>query len=240
VASPAGTATGSGRVSYTVAGHTSTLRREAPLTVAGTTVTIAQAAAPTPEPCTFSVAPASAAFPAAGGSGEVVVTASAPTCAWAASSSVPWITLTGGAGATGSGRLAYTVAGQTATSDRSGTLDVAGTTVSITQAAAPPPPPPPPPPCTYTVTPTEVRTTLLGGAFDIAVETGDTCAWTATSHASWITVNGTASGTGSGSIRITVAVTLLSGRSGTITVAGQTVSVTQSPLLVQAQGREDE
>jgi hypothetical protein len=238
IVSPAGTAAGSGRVSYIVAAHTATTRREAPLTVAGATVTIAQAPAPPPpDPCTFTVTPTTATLAAAGGTGEVVVTTSASTCSWTAASGAAWIAIQGAAGGTGSGRISYTVAENTATAERSGTLTVAGTGVSITQAAAPPPPPPP---CTYTVAPTEIRTTLLGGQFDITIDTASTCAWTAVSQASWITVNGTGSGTGSGSVRITVAVTLLNGRTGTIAVAGQTVTVTQSPLLVRASGREDE
>ena len=71
-----------------------------------------------------------------------------------------WIAITGAAGGTGSGTLHYSVASQTATTARSGTLTVAGTTVTIDQAAAPEPPPPP---CTFVVTPLEVTVPLLGG-----------------------------------------------------------------------------
>lgn len=78
-------------------------------------------------------------------------------------------------------------AAHTATTRREAPLTVAGATVTIARAAAPPPPVPP---CTYTATPTEIRTTLLGGTFDVAIEAGSTCAWTAASQVDGITVNG--------------------------------------------------
>jgi hypothetical protein len=218
--------TGSGVVAYTVAGHTSTASRSGTLTVAGTAVSITQAAAPAPpEPCTFTVGPLSAAYPSDGGTGQVAVTASAPTCAWAVSSGVSWITIQGEAGGTGSGRVSYAVASHGATAGRSGTLNVAGSTVTITQAAAPPPP------CTFSVSPLEPSIALLGGVIDVQIQTAATCAWTADSQVNWITINGGASGTGPGSVRLSVGATLLTGRTGTVIVAGQTVTVRQTGLL---------
>jgi hypothetical protein len=219
--------TGSGRLAYTVAAHADAGERTGTLTVAGAAVSVRQSGAPAPPPpCTFSIAPNTAAYPAAGGGGEIVVTASASTCEWSASSGAGWIGIQGAAGGTGSGRLAYTVASHSANAERSGTLTVAGSPVTITQAAAPPPP------CTYVVTPLELTVALLGAInLEVRIETAGTCAWTAASQANWITINGTASGTGSGSIRVTVAASLLTGRSGTLLVAGQTVTVTQTGLL---------
>jgi hypothetical protein len=202
--------------------------------VAGFTVSVVQQAAPAPPPpCTFSLAPNTAAFPAAGGGGEVVVTASASTCTWSASSAAGWIAIQGAAGGTGSGRLAYTVANQADPAERSGTLTVAGFPVTITQAAAPPPP------CTFTVAPLELTVALLGAAnLEVRVDTTSTCAWTAASQANWITINGTASGTGPGSIRVSVSASLLTGRTGTLVVAGQTVTVTQTGLLGARENRD--
>ena len=216
--------TGSGRVAYTVGGHTGTADRVGTLTVAGFTATITQTAPP-PNPCTFSIAPNAATLPAAGGSGEIVVTASAATCAWTATSAAPWITIQGAAAGTGSGRLAYTVANHTGATDRVGTLTIAGYTATITQTA-------PPPPCTFTVAPLELTVALLGALnLEVNVTTSATCSWTAVSQDNWITINGAASGTGSGSIRVSVAASLLTGRTGTLVVAGQTVTVTQTGLL---------
>jgi hypothetical protein len=59
------------------------------------------------------------------------------------------------------------------------------------------------------------------------VSTGSTCAWTARSNDSWITVTAGASGTGNGTVRFTVAANPGKKRNGTLTVAGDTVRVEQ-------------
>jgi len=90
--------------------------------------------------CSFAVAPLrlptdGARYEAAGGSGSVTVTC-ADGCEWAAASQVSWITLTAGASGTGSGSMAFNVAPNTSAQGRSGTISVAGQTVTITQTAA--------------------------------------------------------------------------------------------------------
>lgn len=230
-----GGGTGSGRVAYTVAPNTAAAPRSGTLTVAGATVTINQAAAaapPTPTPptpCTFSVSPTSAPFPADGAPGSVTVTASASTCAWTAAPGAPWITITGAAGGTGSGQLAFTVAANPATMPRSGTLTVAGTNVTIDQAAAAPPA------CSYAVTPSPVNVGFGGdNDIDLHVRTGPGCAWTAASQAGWITINGSPNGSGDGHVHIAVAPTLaVSGRTGALVIGGQTVTVNQTGILDQ-------
>jgi len=60
------------------------------------------------------------------------------------------------------------------------------------------------------------------------------CAWTAASQAPWITIAGAPSGSGDSRLRIAVAPTLLiNGRSGTLVVAAQTVTVNQAGILNQ-------
>jgi hypothetical protein len=66
-----------------------------------------------------------------------------------------------------------------------------------------------------------------GGAWAIAVSTGSGCTWTATSNESWIAVTSGTSGTGSGTVRITVARNDDKKRHGTLSVAGQSVKVNQ-------------
>ncbi|HEY9284837.1 MAG TPA: M36 family metallopeptidase [Pyrinomonadaceae bacterium] len=83
--------------------------------------------------CTFSISPTSASQPAAGGTGTVSVTAGAG-CAWTAASNSSFITVTGGASGSGSGTVSYSVASNTATTSRTGTLTVAGQTFTVTQA----------------------------------------------------------------------------------------------------------
>jgi Zn-dependent metalloprotease len=83
--------------------------------------------------CTFSISPTSASQPAAGGTGSVSVTATAG-CSWSAVSNSAFITITSGASGTGSGTVNYSVAANTATTSRTGTLTIAGLTFTVTQA----------------------------------------------------------------------------------------------------------
>jgi hypothetical protein len=72
------------------------------------------------------------------------------------------------------------------------------------------------------------------GDIDLHVVTTNGCAWTAQSQASWITITRAPSGTGDGHLHIAVAATLLiNGRTGTVQVAGQTVTVNQAGILNQ-------
>lgn len=83
--------------------------------------------------------------------------------------------------------------------------------------------------CTYSVTPTTFSVGSSATSLAIGVTTGTACSWTATSAASWITVTGGATGSGIGTVSISVAANPSAGsRTGTLTVAGQTVTVSQA------------
>jgi hypothetical protein len=180
-------------------------------------------------PCTFSVAPTSISSPAAGDSGDIGVTASAADCSWTAASSAGWITIQGASGGNGSGRIRIVVAANTDTSPRTGALTVAGSTVTVTQAAAAPPP------CSYAVTPNPVDVGFAGdNDIDLHVVTTGGCAWTATSQADWITIARGGSGSGDGHVHIAVAAAVSAGgRVGTVSIGGQTVTVNQAGILNQ-------
>ena len=85
------------------------------------------------------------------------------------------------------------------------------------------------------MTPQVITVPLLGAVGrEIQVTANRTdCAWTAASNDNWITVASGASGTGDGIVRINVGLTLLTSRTGTLTIAGQTVTVSQSALLIR-------
>ena len=71
----------------------------------------------------------------------------------------------------------------------------------------------------------------LGGVGSASVTTGSGCAWTATSNASWIRITAGSGGTGDGGVTYAVDVNLtLGNRIGTLTVAGQTVTVSQAGI----------
>jgi hypothetical protein len=82
--------------------------------------------------------------------------------------------------------------------------------------------------CTYSVTPTTVSASSTGLNSSIAVTTGSSCAWTPTSTVPWITItSGGMSGLGSFSFNVATNGTG-SSRTGTMSVGGQTITVTQS------------
>ena len=74
----------------------------------------------------------------------VTVTASAG-CAWTATTNARLAHVTAGANGTGNGTVTYSVGANTGSASRTGTLTIAGSTFTVTQAGAP---------CTFTISPT--------------------------------------------------------------------------------------
>jgi len=85
--------------------------------------------------CTYSISPTSQSIGAGGGNGSVNVTAPSG-CNWTASSNAAWITITSSGSGSGNGAVAYSVAANTSTNARTGTLIIAGQTFTVTQAGA--------------------------------------------------------------------------------------------------------
>jgi hypothetical protein len=169
--------------------------------------------------CTYSISPTSAAPGANGGSASVSVTAGAG-CAWSASSSATWITITSGASGSGNGAVSYYVAANTSASPRSGTMTIAGYTFTVNQAGVS---------CSYSIWPTSAAAGAAIGGGSVSVTAGAGCGWGASSSAAWITITSGASGSGSGTVNYSVAAnTSATGRTGYLTVAGQTFTVNQA------------
>lgn len=205
---------GSGTVTFDAASNDGDAR-SASLVVAGTTIAVSQAAAP----CAFTVAPLSQNVPASGGNGSVAVTVRSG-CAWTAASNVPWITVTSGASLKGAGTVTWQVVANPGDA-RTGTLTIAGTAVTVAQAAAP---------CTFAVTPLSQNVPVEGasGSATVTVRTG--CAWTATSGAPWIAITSGVYGNGNGIIAFSVAPNPGPPRTGSLTIAGFTFTVAQATV----------
>ncbi|MBF0558165.1 MAG: PQQ-binding-like beta-propeller repeat protein [Nitrospirae bacterium] len=84
--------------------------------------------------------------------------------------------------------------------------------------------------CSYTLSSSSQTVGYSGGAGNISVTpSSSSCAWTAASNASWITLTAGSSGTGSSTVSYSVSAnTSGSSRTGTITAAGQTFTITES------------
>jgi hypothetical protein len=205
-----GSGSGNGNVSFSAAPNTGP-GRVGTLTIAGETFTVTQGAA-----CSFAIAPEQQPMGATGGSTSVTVTAGAG-CGWTAVANVPWITVTSGAAGTGNGTVQLSVAVNSG-ADRSGTATIAGRTFTVNQSAA----------CTFTVNPDTLTPAAAGGPAFVDVTAAATCAWTATTTTPWITISSGSSGSGNGRVNVSVGANTGPPRTGTLLVAGRTVSVNQS------------
>ncbi len=205
--------TGSGAVNFSVAVNNSTTPRSAMITVVDQVFTVNQGG------CSFAIAPPNQSFTAAGGTGSVAVTTTS-TCPWTAVSSAGFVTITSGAAGTGNGTVNFSVAANASTIARSATITVVDQVFTVNQAGAP---------CAFSILPTSQSFTASGGTGSVAVTAQPGCAWTAMSNNAFITVTSGASGTGNGTVNYSVAAKGdIGSRMGTITIAGNTFTVTQS------------
>jgi hypothetical protein len=157
-------------------------------------------------------------FGAAGSNGSVTVS-STGSCAWSAVSNSPFITVTSGATGTAPGAVNFTVAANPGPNQRTGTITIADKTFTVTQDGLN---------CSYSITPTTSNFSASSNADNVSVTANAGCAWTATSNDNWLTVTSGGSGTGNGATNYLVAANSGPARTGTLTVAGQTVTVTQA------------
>jgi photosystem II stability/assembly factor-like uncharacterized protein len=168
--------------------------------------------------CSYTISPNSANFSASAGNGSVNVTAPAG-CNWTAVSNAPFITITSGASGSGNSTINYSVAANSSTAPRTGTITIAGQTFTVTQAATP---------CSFSISPTTRNFPASGGNNSVSVTAPAGCNWTAVSNASFITITSGASGSGNGTVNYSVSAnSSTTPRSGTMTIAGLIFTVTQ-------------
>ena len=86
----------------------------------------------------------------------------------------------------------------------------------------------PTPTCTYNISSTSLSVAGAGGTAFLSVTAGAGCAWTASSNSAFVTLTSAASQTGNGTVNVTVAENSGDARTGTLTVAGQTVTISQA------------
>ena len=213
---------GNGKIDFRAAQNAASSTREGEIVVNDSRVRVMQEAAQ----CQFSITPGEQTFSSIDGDGSVAV--AAPTgCTWTARSNAPFITITSGASGSGNGTVEFHLPANFGSS-RTGTLTIADRTYTLTQLA--PGAPPPPPPCIYTINPASANVAEQGGPATATVTTAANCTWTATSNVPWITVTSGASGSGNGSVAYTVAGNSGTARQGALTIAGQTLTITQAAV----------
>jgi len=212
---------GDGVVRITAAANGSSAQRTGTATIAGQTFTVTQSGTSS-MPCTYSLSASSQSVSASSTTGSVNLL-TATGCAWSATANVPWLSITAGASGTGNGTVQFSVAANSNTTPRAGTLTVGGLTFTVSQAAAAAP--------TCSITLSESALSVGPQKADRSVNvtaSSQSCAWTASSDVPWMTIKGAASGTGNGTVGVHIdANPDHAPRTGTLTVSGQTVTVTQ-------------
>ncbi|HEX5474451.1 MAG TPA: BACON domain-containing carbohydrate-binding protein [Vicinamibacterales bacterium] len=199
---------GPGTVGFDVA--PATAPRTGAITIGGASFSVIQS-----QGCTYAIAPASYEVGSAGGQTTVAVTAGAD-CPWTAASNADWVTVAQGATGTAAGTVTLVVS-PTDGPSRATTVVIAGQSFAITQS----------PGCSLTVSPTSLSVPASASADRVTVSGGAGCPWSASTGASWITITSGASGQGNGTVTFSVAADTGPSRSGTLTVAGRTVTVSQ-------------
>ena len=136
---------------------------------------------------------------------------------WTATTSASWITLNRASGDAGVSCV-YVVSANYSADTRSATIDIGGNAYTVTQTGY-----------TATISPTSASKTYTGGSGTIDVTCDAGVSWTAKANASWLSVSPT-SGTSNGSVTYTVAQYSngTTTRTGSITIAGQTFTVSQT------------
>jgi len=84
--------------------------------------------------------------------------------------------------------------------------------------------------CTMSVSPSKLTVSSLAGTYTVHVSTPSHCDWTVAESLPWVTLSPSSHGKGSGTVTVkTLTNPLVIRRSGSIVVAGKTISITQEP-----------
>ncbi len=169
--------------------------------------------------CGFSLGSSAANFSDTGGGVFVSLTASNAVCAWTLVNTNPWITITSATNGTGSATVNFLVDANPNLTGRTGAVAIAGQTFTVTQSGIT---------CTYALTPTNAAHSSAGGTGSVSIVTGASCAWTVRTTNDWIQFTSPTNGIGHGSFNYTLLANLNTARTGTVTVAGQSLLVTQA------------
>ncbi len=200
---------GSGTVTYSFAANAGQ-PRTGTITIAGQSFTVSQGST-----CSYGLDSAGATLPPVGGSGSVGVSTT-PGCFWTAAADAAWISITSGAAGNGPGTVGFSVAPNPGPM-RTGTATVAGQVFTVTESSG----------CGFVVTPTRAVVTHLAATVTVSVAAGGSCAWSAVSNDTWVTVASGSTGAGDGAVTLAVEANTGGVRAATVTIAGQIGELTQ-------------
>jgi hypothetical protein len=208
-----GSGTQSANLFYTVAPNSTIAPRAGTLSIGGQPFQVSQDAAA----CSISLDASASGSPfgAAGGPGLIAINSSGSGCTNNLTSSPPWASNV----TVSSFGVAFTIDPNPSASPRSGVFVVSGQSVGITQFGTA---------CSYSLRSSSGSVPAAGGSISTGVIAPPACSWTASSNAPWLII--TSSGlTGTADVQFTAMSNTASvPRTGTLTIAGQTYTVTQA------------
>ncbi|BCS33738.1 hypothetical protein TBR22_A29650 [Luteitalea sp. TBR-22] len=145
---------------------------------------------------------------AEGGTASVSVTVNRE-CTWEARSTADWLAVTSPSSGQGNATLAVTAAPNPAGLPRVAVVNVNDSRLEVQQAAAA---------CRLLLDSPGRRFAADGGSARVDVQVPDGCAWAAVTDVTWLALDGSARGTGRGSLVVTVAANEGSPRTATVRV----------------------
>jgi hypothetical protein len=160
---------------------------------------------------------------ARGGARTVTVTTD-PECAWTATTDVAWISDLAPVSGQGSAVVLFRAGANSNTTAREGGITVNNQRAIVRQAAAL---------CHVQLAIEDAQFAAAGGAATVRVTAPGGCVWTASSGASWIILTPPVSGSGTGTLSVTVAQNTGVARSGTIFVGDADLSINQAAAAGQ-------
>src|SRR6185436_3752673 len=207
---------GSHDVDFRVAVNDGAAARDGEIVVNNSRVRVSQRA-----PCRYDLAPLNQNVGVSGGPASVTLT-TASECAWTATTDVSWITLSPPLSGSGAATVNFSVS--PTSNGRSGGIIIGGQRATVSQVG-------PGGGCTFSIAPTNQSVAATGGpGTPVAVSTQGGCNWSAVSNVPWVTIVTGASGVGNGSVTFTVAANTGASRNGTLTIAGNTFTVSQAAV----------
>ena len=173
---------------------------------------------PTAARCQPAITNSSPSFGPGGGTGEVKITV-ARECGWTATSQSPWVAITSGVEGQGDGTVTYRVTENADPIARKSAIAIGDQRADVAQDPAP---------CHYTISAPSDPLPGTGGAAVVDLRTHSACNWTASTDASWVTLN-PSSGRGDTAIRIEAGPNTGNDRAATVTIGGDRLVVRQIP-----------
>jgi hypothetical protein len=205
---------GEGSVQFTVAPNADPVPRASAVIVEDQRLQLSQEG----RKCEFRLSSTSESVEATGGERTIQVTTGSAQCRWTSSTDAAWISIAPAGEHSGNGAITFKV-DPLAGPERTAMIVVAGETVRVDQGVG----------CSVTVASGALSVGSAGGPIDVPVSAAPGCPWTVASNTPWISVASGSTGTGSGVASFRVAATDATARTGTVTVAGTVVTITQSP-----------